>query len=408
MLRLKPSVRNVAGVSSAIATVAVVLFSGAGLAVAAGSVPVSSPTAEGSSSALSSGSLDAVSAAPGTSRAWAVGNATGFLACYGGYVLNYNGRSWRRLRSGLASDVAVNGVAALSARKIWIIGGIYPQKGCLTPSQPFLASSSGGRFKAYNLKSLHLGDAAFDGISAPSAADLWIIGYTQSKSTRSPIVLHFNGRSLRRLSIPSKLAKDEVFSSVGASGPKNVWIVATNSSTGVSELLHWNGGWRAYPAVNNAEVQSVATSSADRAWAVGAGYSARWDGKTWTTVSVPSSVALIFGVAMSRTSAWAVGEEFVGNEGRTVPVALHSTGGKWRLEAVPDPSESNSQTNQSALLAVSAPSTHFVAAVGQNGIECGTGTGSFADVYTAGKWKAAARGLTRLATGPGAVPDCGG
>jgi hypothetical protein len=399
--------RCAAGVSPALAAAAVILLSSGGLAEAARSAPVTLRTAQGSSSALSSGLLDAVSAVPGTSHAYAVGNHAGFMACYGGYVLNYNGGSWKRVRSGLSADVALNGVAAVSAKKIWIVGGTYPQKSCLAPSRPFLASSSGGRFKAYSLKRLNLGDAALDGISAPSAADVWIIGHAVSKSTRSPIVLHFNGASWKHVSIPSKLAKNQVFSSVGASGPKNVWIVATNGSTGASELLHWNGTWTSYPAAENVYLQSVATSSADRAWVVGGAYSARWNGKTWTKVIVPKSISLLFGVSMSGTSAWAVGEEFVGNESRTVPTALQSTGRRWRLEAVPDPSESKSQVNQSALTAVSAASGRFVAAVGQNGIQCGTGNDSFADVYTGGRWKTA-DGLARGVTGIAAVPDCGG
>ena len=333
------------------------------------------------------------------------------MACYGGYVLNYNGRSWKRVRSGLAADVAVDGVAAVSAKKVWVVGGTYPQKSCTGPSRPFLASSSGGRFKAYNLKGLNLGDAVLEGISAPSAADVWIIGASQAEATSSPVLLHFNGTSLRRISIPSKLAEDQVLSSVAASGPKNVWIVATNSGTGASELLHWNGNWTSYLAAENVYLESVATSSANRAWVVGytptATYSARWNGKTWTKVTVPKSIGLLFGVTMSGTSAWAVGDEFVGNEGRTEPIALHSTGGRWRLKVVPDPSESKSQVNQSALRAVSAASGHFVAAVGQNGIQCGTGSDSFADVYAGSRWKTA-RGLTRRATRTAAVPDCGG
>jgi hypothetical protein len=330
------------------------------------------------------------------------------MVCSGGYVLRYRDGSWDRVRSGLAADVDLRGVAAVSAKKVWVVGGTYKKKTCLGTSAPFLASSSGGRFKAHDLTGLSLGDAVLNAVSAPSSADIWVVGQAQSDGTVSPVLLWFNGASWTQVSVPSVVGSGEAFTAVSASSPTNLWIVGTDSGTGTSVLLHWDGvAWTSYAPPENQQWMGVATSSPDRAWAVGDQYSARWSGSAWTPVHIPKRVALLFGITMSGSSAWAAGEEFAGNQGRAVPIALHSTGGSWHLQAVPDPGESKSQLNQSAVVAVSAASNHFIVAVGQNGIECGTGSGSFADVAKGTTWKAAHR-LPALATRGRIAPDCGG
>jgi hypothetical protein len=412
LVRASQTVRQVGCTFTVLAASTGLVLSSGNVAAAASSVRVNSGATWAAPAALGPGLLVAVSAAPMTPTAWAVGNAAGFQACYGGYVLRYNGKSWNRMRSGLPADVALNGVAAVSAKKAWVVGGIYPKKFCSAPSRPFLASSTGGSFRARRLKKFSLGNAVLEGISAPSAHDVWVVGRTESKGASSPLVLRFNGKSWKRMPMPSALAKNEVPSSVSASSPGNAWIVATNSATDASELLHWDGtAWASYPAPANDQLLSVATSSAGQAWVVGYtqtdAYSAHWNGATWTSVHVPKATRLLFGVTMSGSGAWAAGEKSVGESGRSVPAILSWAKGQWRPQAVPDPSESKSGVNQSALMAVSAASRHFVVGVGQNGIQCGTGSGSFADVDKGHGWQAAPD-MARPGQGGPAVPDCGG
>jgi hypothetical protein len=68
--------------------------------------------------------------------------------------------------------------------------------------------------------------------------------------------------------------------------------------------------WTSYAPPVNQQWVSVATSSRDRAWAIGYGYSARWNGSAWTPVHIPRHVALLFGITMAGSSVWAAGEEF--------------------------------------------------------------------------------------------------
>ncbi|HEY1920826.1 MAG TPA: hypothetical protein VGH27_35095 [Streptosporangiaceae bacterium] len=358
---------------------------------------------------LSTGLLTAVSAAPGTSQAWAVGNGVGFMVCSGGYVLGYDGQSWSPVQSGLATDVALNGVAAVSATQVWIVGGVYAKGYCDTRSRPFLADSSGGTFKAYNLTSLHLGDAVLDGISADSSTNAWAVGYSLTKSSASPVALQWSGTSWVQVPIPSQLDSGQELASVSASSASNVWIIGVNPATDVTDLLHWDGTtWASYPnPIAGQSLGDVATSSSNQAWVISFGdASAHWNGTAWTKVAVPKNITL-HGVTMSGTSAWAVGRGPVGQSGRAVPKALYSTGGGWQEQTVPDPSASKSSANQSSLYAVSAASGSFVAAVGQNGVECGTGQNSFGDLYNGSVWQSTG-GPADLPADRQVGPDCGG
>lgn len=145
-------------------------------AMAAHTVPGGAP--------LTDGLVKGVSAAPGSSQAWAVGDANGFLLCAGGFVFRYKSGAWSSFPGGLAADDSLSGVAAISATHVWVAGGVYPKTSCTTRSKPLLAYSSGGTFHAYDLTSLNLGDAVLNGISASSSTNAWAVGQRQVSSAK--------------------------------------------------------------------------------------------------------------------------------------------------------------------------------------------------------------------------------
>jgi len=393
-------------------------MTGGSLADAAGARSHATPRSAGTERALHFGYLGppsavnkiglfAVSAPPRSTQAWAVGDDAPFMACGDGYVLHYNGRSWSDVRAGLAANVGLSGVAAVSTKKIWIIGSA----GKCTALKPYLAYSSGGVFRAWNLA--WLGSADLNAISAASPKDIWVVGSVQIRHTVRPLALNWNGRSWRRMPTPPA-SGGLTFNSVSVSGPGNVWLLAHSSGGSTSEAIHWNGKhWSAtYTFPSSIYLSDVATSSRTQAWLVGyvvngpsGTFSAHWNGAKWTTVATPTLSVLLNAITMSGARTWAVGEIFANStSSETLPEVLYSTGGRWKKEAAPDAGVSPS--NQSAFFGVSAASSQFVVAVGQNGIMCSNGPG-FADVYRSGTWHATSA-LVGLRAGLPRVPDCGG
>jgi hypothetical protein len=130
-------------------------------------------------------------------------------------------------------------------------------------------------------------------------------------------------------------------------------------------------------------------------------YAVRWNGQHWSSrYSFPNDDLQGIGTS-SAAQAWVVG--FNQNTGANVS-AQFSSGGSWTKQTAPDPGDSN--VTQADFFDVSAASSRFVVAIGQNGTECGFGPG-FADIYTNGVWR-----TQRVSSGSSRpdlpLPFCGG
>lgn len=359
----------------------------------------------GAASAVNRIGLSQVSAVPGTSQAWAIGDNAPFMVCGDGYVLHYNGNSWSPVRPSLATDIALSAVAAPSAKSVWVAGTV----GACAASRPFLAHSSGGAFREWNLQ--WLGRAVLVQLSAASSSDMWAVGYVPVGRSARPLALHWNGQSWTVMPVPSA-SNGLIFDAVSASGLGNAWVIASSFNGSISEALHWNGKrWSAPYVFSNVFLSDIATSSSTQAWVIGSNqntgrsFSAHWNGAKWISVTTPTLSFSLNGIAMSGTRTWAVGEKWMNStSGNAIPEALFSTGGGWQSLAAPDPGDSG--VTQSAFYGVSAASAQFAVAVGQNGIECTAGAG-FADVYLNGTWRAISAPNNTL-PGQWPVPDCGG
>jgi uncharacterized protein YjbI with pentapeptide repeats len=422
MRNLCQRLRRAAGVCLALTAATAIPMAAGGFAVAA-PVPRHYRQARlDTTPPVSDGLLTAVSAAPGTTQAWAVGNEQGFALCAGGFALNYADGSWSSSASGLATDASLNAVAAVSASQVWVAGGVYPKKSCFTKSEPFLAYYSGATFRASSLKGLDLGHAVLNGLSAASSTDVWAVGLTQVKplSATSPVVLQWNGIHWSQVAIPVALGQGVGLFAVSAVSPSDVWVAGYSYTTGNGVVLQWNGTtWTENsPPPSGAPLTGIAASASGLVWVVGmngnatsqsSAYSAQWNSASWAMMAVPANSINLASVTMSGTSAWAAGETFVkAHSDRAVPEILYSAdGGAWQSQRPPDPSASTSGINQSGFTGISAASARFAAAVGQNGIECGTGDNSFADIYNGTAWHATPKAAGAPATAS-AMPDCGG
>ena len=143
-------------------------------------------------------------------------------------------------------------------------------------------------------------------VSVLSSSDAWAVG-------ESPTVLHWNGTSWAKITIPGLSAGVSV-SAVDALSPSDVWAagLAPEKVFAVENTLivHWNGtAWKRVPSpgsfdTNNVipSLSSVSMDSATDGWAVGGVFAKRsnavtdlalhWDGIRWQRVT--TSPAFVF------------------------------------------------------------------------------------------------------------------
>jgi hypothetical protein len=138
-----------------------------------------------------------------------------------------------------------------------------------------------------------------------------------------------------------------ILSSVGASGPRDVWVVGEQYGSGHgngSAARHWNGtSWRDLsPGQPSVQLQDVAVRSPTDAWAVGASKATsvidHWDGSAWSLERTPpnhgATAQELLGVsARAPDDVWAVGTYRSGAEYRTL--IEHWNGSAWLVVPTP-------------------------------------------------------------------------
>ncbi len=139
---------------------------------------------------------------------------------------HYNGHTWKRFTGNAAY---LEGGSVVSARDIWAIGG--------TTKVPhnILVRYDGHRWVRVTAPALRNGD--FTDIAAVSRSSVWVTGEAGTTHPRG-VLLHWNGRSWRRLSVPGGLEPDIVLPSGGG----GLWLTAHSAS---SYLLYRSaaGAW---------------------------------------------------------------------------------------------------------------------------------------------------------------------
>lgn len=240
------------------------------------------------------GVLDDV-VATSAGNAWAVGHF-GPLSQPRTLIEHWNGTTWQRVRVAPA-DGWLNGVAATSARDVWVVG--------LSGSAALILHFNGTSWR--RVPSPPSSGGLLADVTAVSPRNAWAVGVTGGGS----LIVHWNGTAWRRVHSPS-LA---FLAGVSALSAKNIWAVGGLRRT---VTLHWNGtAWRRVPSpspARGAALESVAVISADDVWAVGETVHGtlilRWNGSRWRKVSSPAVATGAGLLGVSGTSArdvWAVG-----------------------------------------------------------------------------------------------------
>jgi hypothetical protein len=272
-------------------------------------------------------SLTAVTAIPGSSGAWAVGQKCpkGPEGCVPGNdeILRESGGAWSPVAApspgGQASLVAVS---ADSASDAWAVG-----------------SYDGGEKNLY----LHWTHGAWQkvngptpdgstltGVAAISPDDALAVGsYTSSTGGTVTLGLHWNGRSWTKVATPDPTAStgdDTLLAVTAIPGSTGAWAAGYSldpQSRTKTLVLHWNGTrWSqvASPPVATFATQlaGVAAVSSSDAWAVGQSgnelnayhpLALHWSHGVWSQQKLPSLGGnhILYGVAATASDVWAVG-----------------------------------------------------------------------------------------------------
>ena len=78
------------------------------------------------------------------------------------------------------------------------------------------------------------GFSVLSAVTTTSFSNAWAVGYASGKT----LILHFDGRSWKRVPSPSPASYCTLLS-VSASSPTNAWAVGSAGSNTL--ILHWNG-----------------------------------------------------------------------------------------------------------------------------------------------------------------------
>ena len=214
----------------------------------------------------------------------------------------------------------LSGVAVVSARDIWAVGGSGSQMG---GGQTLIEHWNGTQWQIVQSPSPGSRYNTLYSVTAVSTNDVWAVGYYVNTNTTLSLTEHWNGTQWSVVKSPSPASVNNELYSVVAISSSDVWTVGLLSTSSTEEPLieHWNGKqWSVVknpnPGASNNFLSGVSADSANDVWAVGAKHTLgqtlveHWNGKQWSIVKSPSpgsSDELRAVTVVSASDAWAVG-----------------------------------------------------------------------------------------------------
>jgi hypothetical protein len=284
---------------------------------------------------LNPGWMEAV-AAPAADDAWAFGALTsrGAPDTYTSVVRHWNGRRWQRVTLPGAVSAALSGfpstVAAASApANVWAFTGAGAWvrfNGHRWTSGELPVAVKGGAGNT---------DGEIQAAVVLSPQDVWALGYYNPVSPL-PYIAHYNGRHWKLTNLYLNTAI------VGASvlGPKDIWAVGQDNT---NVLLHFNGrSWKSESLPSRASgayFAGVTALSDSRVWVTGdvvggEGPSVEpgamlWNGRTLSFDRLKAPAPIFNTVPDGHGGIWAVAQE-PGAVAGFQPEIWHYSDGRWR------------------------------------------------------------------------------
>jgi hypothetical protein len=260
--------------------------------------------------------LRAVDAVPGQPNdVWAVGRtASGFGDRP--LVLRFDGTEWLELALPAEVSGVLNGVAALAADDVWVVG--YTGDPVASLEHALVLHWDGRLWAVVDPgRAVGVGSSALTDVEALATDDVWVVGYLHNQ----PLMAHFDGEAWAR----SETEVRGVTDAVEPITPTDVW-------TAGSPILRFDGaGWAPTEVPFEGELLGIAAVNPSDVWAVGvrtlregatASLVLRFDGQDWSVIdgpSIPGSDALS-GVDVVEESVLAVGYKDVEAGRRTLAI----------------------------------------------------------------------------------------
>lgn len=197
-------------------------------------------------------------------------------------------------------------------------------------------------------------NSVLSGVATVSANDVWAVGYSGTKNTQQPLILHWNGTQWGTVPGANPGSPAEL-SAVSVITTNDVWAVGTaNLTSGASTSLfeHWDGShWSIAPGVDPGSasfISGVTAIATNDVWAVGSYDNTsnqstslvlieHWNGTHWTDVlganTQQAGNALSSVAAVSATNIWAVGASYGLGTRRLIE---HWDGSHWHISKSPN------------------------------------------------------------------------
>jgi hypothetical protein len=264
----------------------------------------------------------------------------------------------------------LNAVAATSASSAWAVG--------FANGEALVEHWNGKAWKFVSV--LRLGASGdLYGVAAVSARNAWAVGYLPGPTGSATLIAHWNGTTWKRVASPNPGPDGSILQSVATTSASNAWAVGESGGE-KTVIVHWNGrAWKRVaspsPGAQGSFLYGVTATSATNAWAVGyadnqgtfTSLILHWNGKVWTRVpsANPAGQPVLYGVtATSGKNAWAVGYTAVHAEAFKTLIE-HWNGKTWKQVPSPDPvTVSASALTWNILQSVSATSARSAWAAG--------------------------------------------
>src|SRR6266566_2892337 len=268
------------------------------------------------------------------------------------------------------------GVAAVSSKDIWAVGGHYDSSSGQILS--LIENWNGTSWSVVPSPNAGSVENSLFGVAAISSTDVWAVGsYFNYSGTGGALIENWNGTSWSVVASPNPGTCGGL-SGVTAISSTDVWAVGTTATCGsVNKTLieHWNGTrWSVVTSPNpgsGGSLSGVVAVSSINVWAVGTYYNKsntertlieHWNGTSWSVVKSPNvwlSTNYLSGVtAVSATDVWA-GGTYDNSSGQELTLIENWNGTSWSV--VPSP---NVGSGENDLYSVEATSATNVRAVG--------------------------------------------
>src|SRR6266702_774346 len=194
------------------------------------------------------------------------------------------------------------GVAAVSAKDIWAVGGHYDSSSGQILS--LIENWNGTRWSVATSPNPGSG-GSLSGVVAVSSINVWAVGtYYNKSNTERTLIEHWNGTSWSVVKSPNVWLSTNYLSGVTAVSATDVWAVGTYDNSSGQELTlieNWNGtSWSVVPSSNPGSINylfGVAAVSPTDVWAVGYSFTGssqivtlieNWNGTSWSVVKSPN------------------------------------------------------------------------------------------------------------------------